>query len=386
MVTYDVVIIGGGAAGLFCAANILNPNLSVLVLERNNTCGKKILVSGGGRCNFTNMINSFEDYNSQNKHFPKSALNKFSSQDFISLIEDEGIKYVEKKLGQLFCQKTARPILDLLLNKCDKDNIDIQTGAQVSKIDHSDNIFTVNVSGAKIQASKLVIATGGVSYPALGATDFGYRLAKQFGHKIINCRPGLVGLNLPGFKQLAGTSLKVKVQVNKFKIEEEVLFTHKGLSGPSILKVSLYSENGSMIRVNWLPSIKLFEALTDENIMIHKYLNKYFPKKFTELILNKLNIDKREQINSISKKQLKALSEYIHNFKFQNKGTFGYQRAEVTVGGVDTDTISSKTMESKLIPGLYFIGEVLDVTGQLGGHNFQWAWSSAYAVARVLST
>ena len=385
MIKYDVVIIGGGAAGLFCAANINNPNLSILVLEKNNTCGKKILVSGGGRCNFTNLSNSFEDYNSQNIHFPKSALKNYTSQDFISLIEGEGIKYVEKKLGQLFCLKTAKPILEMLLKKCNKKNIEIQTGARIGRIDHFENYFTINVSDEKIKTNKLIVATGGVSYPALGASDLGYKLAMQFGHKIVNCRPGLVGINLSGFKQLAGTSVIAEVQINKFNIKEEVLFTHKGLSGPSILKASLFAENRSIIKINWLPTIKILEDLDDKSITIQKYLNIHLPKKFTELILNKLSINKTDQITSISKKQLNRLSEYIHNFKFENKGTFGYRRAEVTVGGVDTNKVSSKTMESQLLPGLYFIGEVLDVTGQLGGHNFQWAWSSAYAVGRSLS-
>ncbi|TDJ06064.1 MAG: aminoacetone oxidase family FAD-binding enzyme [Deltaproteobacteria bacterium] len=375
----DIAIIGAGAAGLMCGS-IIGSGRKTHIIEHNKTAGKKILISGGGRCNFTNIHSSFGDFVSSNPHFFKSALSNYSPHDFIDLIEKYKIPYFEKKLGQLFCKNSAKEVLAALLRECEKAKVSVLYGQNDLKISHIDDHFLLQNDKLELKAQNLVVATGGLSIPTIGASDIGYKIAKQFGHKIIPTRPALVAFKDDHFEGLSGISCVVEVKTNKFLVKEDILITHKGLSGPAILKASLYWSPGDKVTINWLPEIDLRELIySHKKKNITAILSEYLPNRLAQYFGEGLG-----NALDTSKKDIEALVKNITKFEFVPSGTEGFKKAEVTVGGVDTSKISSKTMESALMPGLYFIGEILDVTGQLGGHNFQWAWASGRAAGKAL--
>jgi len=373
-----------------CAIEAGNRGRRVLVLEHADKIGKKILISGGGRCNFTNLDVKPENFISNNPHFSKSALARYTPQDFISLIEKHGIKYHEKKLGQLFCDGSAKEIVQMLQKECDEAGVEIKVNCTIDKIEriinsNSETSFRVTGSLGEFTSETLVIATGGISIPQMGATDFGYKIAKQFSLKLTKTVPALVPftLNEKAYSDLSGLSIDSIVTCNNISFRENILITHKGLSGPAILQISSYWNESDEITIDLLPG-------TDVNQLIYEYsvnktelvnvLAKFFPKRFAEKWCE-LNFPSK-QVNKLSGKEIELIEEWLHNWKIIPKGTEGFGKAEVTKGGVDTNELSSKTMESKKVPGLYFIGEVVDVTGWLGGYNFQWAWASGFAAGQ----
>jgi predicted Rossmann fold flavoprotein len=385
----DVIIIGAGAAGLFCAGIAGKRGRSCIVIEHEERVGKKIGISGGGRCNFTNINTSPDNFISSNPNFCKSALARYRPEDFISLVESHKIAYHEKKLGQLFCDGSSEQIIEMLLKECKRGDVEIRLNCQVDKIT-KDQLFIVETNQERFESESLVIATGGLSIPKIGATDFGYRIAKQFGHNIVETRPALVPLTFDEkeqeeFNELSGISIDSIVSCNRKEFRENLLITHRGMSGPAILQISSYWRRGDWITIDLMPSIDIEEILfTDRNSnmeisnLLGNYLPKRFIKRWCELYI------KAQPINRYSNKELKEIANLIHNWRVKPNGTEGYKKAEVTAGGIDTRELDSKSMESKRIPGLYFIGEVIDVTGQLGGYNFQWAWASAYAAGQVV--
>lgn len=388
---YDAIIIGAGAAGLMCAITAASNGKKVVVLEHNERVGKKILISGGGKCNFTNYFCSKDNYISENIHFFKSALSQYTQYDFIEMVESYGVKYYEKKLGQLFCKNSAQEIINLLLTKCHEENVDILLKCKILKIDKLADCFRVETNLKTLKARAIVIATGGLSVPSIGATDFGYQVARQFGHKIVETRPGLVPivLNTSDYSwagELAGISIDCIVSVGSKSFRENLLFTHKGLSGPAILQISNYS--CGEFYIDFLPEIDLekvvrLEKNNSPKRKLKNLLNIYLPDRFVELWLAYLKIEDKN-LASISNSEINLLINNFKKYHLKYAKTEGYRKAEVTIGGVDTNQISSKTMESNLVKGLYFIGEVLDVTGQLGGYNFQWAWSSGYVCGKSI--
>ncbi len=383
----DVVIIGAGAAGLMCAIEAGKRGHSVVVVEHNASIGEKIRISGGGRCNFTNVTAENKNFLSANPHFCKSALARFTAEDFIALVEKHGINYHEKKLGQLFCDEGAQQIIDMLLKECAQANVEICTGCTVSGVRKDGNFIIVTNVGEFVSAS-LVIATGGLSIPKLGATNFGYSTAKQFGLKVTKLKPGLVPLtvapdDLEFFRTLSGVSLDAIVRCNGVEFRENILFTHRGLSGPAILQISSYWNDGDVITINVLPDIdilQLFLTHHQSKKEITTVLDQHLPKRFVDNWCDKLGGSKL--MHTYSRKELERIAHDLHNWQIIPNGTEGFGKAEVTVGGVDTDELSSKTMEAKKIAGLYFIGECVDVTGWLGGFNFQWAWSSGWVAGQ----
>jgi len=386
----DVVIIGAGAAGLMCAIEAGKRKRSVLVLEHMDKTGKKIRVSGGGSCNFTNIHLSPDHYLSANPHFCKSALARFSPHDFIAMLESHGITYYEKEKGQLFCRGTSVDIVRMLHEECNKAGIEIHLNCRTGSIRTKAGLFFASTHFGRIEARALVIATGGLSYPELGATGLGHRLAAQFGLRIIQPKPALVPLTFSSkdmeiFSELSGVSVKSKVSCNNKEFSGNILFTHRGLSGPAILQISSYWKKGDCIHIDLQPDIDIYGKLIEKRqsrIQIKNLLAQYFPKRFIhkwcELYI------KPKPLCQYADKELEGISKHLKNWEIKPAGTEGYNRAEVTLGGVDTDELSSKTMEAKKVPGLYFIGEVIDVTGQLGGYNLQWAWSSGYAAGQYV--
>ncbi len=393
----DVLIIGAGASGLFCAIQAGKRGKTVAILDNGKKIGRKILMSGGGFCNFTNLDVSAENYLSQNPHFVKSALAQFSQWDFIALVAEYGIAYHEKELGQLFCDNSAQDIVNLLENLCEKNNVGIHLRQDISEviaIDEGDFRFMVVSSGKQWLCRHLVIATGGLSMPALGATPFGYKVAEQFGLNIIPPRASLVPFTYREtekfYTALSGVSLPVVVQAENGKtFSNQLLFTHRGLSGPAILQISNYWQPNQTLEIDLLPNDELSEVLKQAKqqspkLQLKTLLARYLPKKWVEVAIEQgLVID--ETLANLSNQKIQQLDQLIHYWQFQPNSTEGYRTAEVTLGGVDTQQISSKTMEAKTQKGLYFIGEVLDVTGQLGGYNFQWAWSSGFACGNNLN-
>lgn len=385
----DVLIIGGGAAGLMCASTAGYRGKKVIVLEASNRCGKKILMSGGGRCNFTNTGTSPKNFISQNPHFCKSALARYSPNDFIELVERHGIAYHEKELGQLFCDESSKQIVKMLLDECQFAQVEINVDCKIESIVRSD-CFVVRCNQGIIFADKLVIASGGLSIPSLGATGFGYDIAKQFSHSIIATRAGLVPFTLSGkpleqYATLAGVSLPVTVKTKTSEFSNALLFTHRGLSGPAILQASSYWQLGQPIEINLLPDIDAGEHFITLQQQGHKaelktVLSELLPKRLAQLLCTDFFSNK--SINQYKHSELKEIAYALQHWTLTPSGTEGYRTAEVTLGGVNTDEISSSTFESKLCPDLYFIGEVLDVTGHLGGYNFQWAWACATAAGR----
>ncbi|MCI5071512.1 NAD(P)/FAD-dependent oxidoreductase [bacterium] len=392
--TYPCIIIGGGAAGLKAASILGQKKIKTLLLEHNSSLGRKILISGGGRCNFTNMHASAQDYISQNPHFVKSALSQYTAKDFIDEVKQAKIPFYEKKLGQLFCKRSAHDILNMLINRIDKNQVTLATNQSITSITKSKDNYIISLSSDEQYSCKhLIVATGGLSFNKLGASDFGYTLAQQFGHTIIKTEPALDGFkaqdnDLKKFSLLAGVSLPVSIKTNGYTVEDDLLFTHQGLSGPAALKASLYWQHTMPVCLNFLPQFSntvLFEKALQEQKQTqgHKQLKSLLkpllPQRFIENFIENAVLNKK--IAELRTVQLHDIAEQMTQFTFTPLKTVGYHKAEVTRGGVCTKDISSKTMQSKLCPGLYFIGEVVDVTGQLGGYNFQWAWSSAHACA-----
>ncbi|WP_314139562.1 NAD(P)/FAD-dependent oxidoreductase [Buttiauxella noackiae] len=391
---FDAVIIGAGAAGMFCAAMAGQAGSKVLLIDNGKKPGRKILMSGGGRCNFTNLYIEPAAYLSQNPHFCKSALARYTQWDFIDMVGKHGIAWHEKTLGQLFCDDSAQQIVDMLVAECEKGHVTTRLRSEVLSIEHDENGYTIELNGDSVQATKLVIATGGLSMPGLGATPFGYKIAEQFGLKVLPTRAGLVPFTLhkPLLEQLqvlSGVSVpSVITAENGVSFRESLLFTHRGLSGPAILQLSSYWQPGEFVIVNLLPDTDLDELLNEQrsahpNQSLKNTLAMVLPKRLVECL------QLLEQIPDVTLKQLNVrqqsdLIETLQNWRVQPNGTEGYRTAEVTLGGVDTNELSSRTMEAKKVPGLYFIGEVIDVSGWLGGYNFQWAWSSAWACAQDL--
>ena len=387
---YDTIILGGGAAGLFCAARAGQRGKRVLVLERAAKVGKKILISGGGRCNFTNVNAGPANYLSSNPHFAKSALARYSPKDFIELVDSYGIAHHEKTLGQLFCDGPAQQIVDLLLAECAKGNVEIRCEEDIEKVSHSDQAFTVITQNGTYSAPALVIATGGPSIPKMGATGFAYDLARQFGLKVVEPRPALVPLTLGGeqvlFREISGVSAPVVATANKASFAEAALFTHRGLSGPAILQVSSYWKPGDAVSINFLPDHSegwLLEAKRlKPRATLTSVLREVLSDRLADILADKIALS--TELGNAPDAKLREAEARLSRWIFQPNGSEGFAKAEVTIGGTSTAELSSKTMESKKIPGLYAIGEAVDVTGWLGGYNFQWAWASAVAAADAL--
>lgn len=385
----DVIIIGGGAAGLFCAIEAGKRGRRVLVLEHADRVGKKIAISGGGRCNFTNIHTSPANFLSANPHFCKSALARYTAGDFIALVQKHGIKYHEKKLGQLFCDDSSQQIIDMLLGECAYAGVEIRCGCQVRRLSQGDG-FILETNQGSFSASSMVIATGGLSIAPLGATDFGYSIARQFDLKIETPRPALVPFTLSSTIQkqlssLSGVSLDVLVGFQGAEFRENILITHRGLSGPAILQISLYWERDAAILINLLPDEDILDLLKDKQgseIELANLLAQFWPRRFAQAWCD-LYAPSRP-LKQFNGRELAGIAEKIQRLQVTPAGTEGFKKAEVTAGGVATSELSSQTMEAKRVPGLYFIGEVVDVTGQLGGYNFQWAWASGSAAGQAV--
>ncbi len=385
----DVIILGAGAAGLMCGIEAGKRGRSVLVLERNQQIGEKIRISGGGRCNFTNRVTEHEHYISENPHFCKSALARFTPDDFIALVWKHGIAYHEKTLGQLFCDQSSRQIIALLEKECGDAGVTMSVDCQVSDV-RKGKRFIVSTNSEEFESDSLVIATGGLSIPKLGATDFGYRLAGQFGLNVVQTAPGLVPItfnqeDVSFFNELSGVSLEVIASCNGQAFRENLLFTHRGLSGPAILQISSYWNPGDPISVNLSPDVDLRKFLSDKNrsgTELSTVLSEILPKRLAKQLCERHGWSK--PLHRYSAAELSATATQLHAWKLEPKGTEGFSKAEVTRGGVDTNELSSKTMEARNIPGLFIIGEVVDVTGHLGGYNFQWAWASGFVAGQYV--
>lgn len=394
MEQFDVIIIGAGAAGLFCAAQAGQRGRRVLLLDNGKKPGRKILMSGGGRCNFTNLYTEPAAYLSHNPHFCKSALARYTQWDFIDLVNRHGIAWHEKTLGQLFCDDSAQQIVDLLLAECDKGNVTLRLRSEVLRVARDESGYTLQLNGSTVQAEKLVIASGGLSMPGLGASPFGYKIAEQFGLSVFPTRAALVPFTLhkPLLEQLqtlSGVALETTIDAQDgTRFKEAMLFTHRGLSGPAVLQISSYWQPGEFVTIDLSPATPLEAFLTAQreahpNLSLKNSLAKILPKRLVE-VLQALKVVPDITLKQLNSKQQTELAQTLHAWRIQPNGTEGYRTAEVTLGGVDTTQLSSKTMEARAVPGLYFIGEVADVTGWLGGYNFQWAWSSAWACAQAL--
>ena len=391
----DAIVLGGGAAGLFCAARAGQRGKRVLVLERANKVGKKILISGGGRCNFTNVNAGPANYISANPHFAKSALARYTPQDFIELVDSYGIAHHEKTLGQLFCDGSAQQIVDMLLGECERakdsgGNVDVRCEEEIADIAHDDSLFHVNTQNGTFTAPALVIATGGPSIPKMGATGFAYELARQFGLKVVEPRPALVPLTLGGeqvlFREISGVSAPVVATANKVSFAEAALFTHRGLSGPAILQVSSYWKHGDPVAINFLPDQQegwLIDAKRENpRATLKSVLREHLADRLADILAEKIALS--SELGNAPDAKLRDAESRLARWIFQPNGSEGFAKAEVTIGGISTAELSSKTMESKKIPGLYAIGEAVDVTGWLGGYNFQWAWASAVATGEAI--
>ena len=387
---YDVIIIGAGAAGMMCAIESGKRGKSVLLVDHAAKIAEKIRISGGGRCNFTNINTNPKNFISQNPNFSISALNQYTPHDFIELIKKHNIAYHEKTLGQLFCDHKSQLIIDMLLSECNQANVKIKKSFVVDKVEKVNDEYIVINNNDKYFSKSLVIATGGLSIPKIGATDFGYKIASQFNLNIVETQPALVPLTftdeiLSLCNELSGLSLNANISQGNISFEEGMLFTHRGLSGPSILQISSYWSQGNSININLCPRDNLGEILQDkkntkpkQNII--SILCEFLPKRLAMIICDKNKF--KGNISELSKQSLDKINNIINSWRVTPKGSEGYRTAEVTRGGVDTDEISSKTMMCRNHPGLFFIGEVVDVTGHLGGYNFQWAWSSGFVAGQ----
>ena len=381
---HDVIVIGGGGGGMFCAFTAANRGKKVLLLEHNERVGKKIEISGGGRCNFTNINASAENYLSGNRDFCKSALARYTPWDFIALVEKHGIAYHEKKLGQQFCDGSSRQIISMLESECLDAGVRILCGCRVEEVVKND-LYEVITAKGRFTAPSLVIATGGLSFPKLGSSDIGYRIARKFGIGVTQLRPGLVPLTYRAeeksfYEPLAGVAMPVRVTLASKSFDEAMLFTHRGVSGPAILQISSYWKEGEPLSIDLLPGkeeIGIFESLIRSGSTPLKTLCKVWPRRFAESWCASNAPD--QPMARCSKVEIERLKTSLHAWEQRFQSTEGYPKAEVTLGGIETGELSSKTMEARKVPGLYFIGEVVDVTGWLGGYNFQWAWASAHA-------
>lgn len=389
---YDVIIIGAGAAGLMCAIEAGRRGRRTLLIEHAPKPAEKIRISGGGRCNFTNVHASPANFISQNPHFCVSALKRYTPTDFIAKVDAHGIAWHEKTLGQLFCGQSSKQIIILLTDECREAGVKLQVSTSVERIDRAGDQFTVNTDKGALSCRSLVIATGGKSIPKMGATDFAYRIAAQFGLNVIEPRPALVPLTfssdiLTQTRPLSGVSTDAIAGCNGASFREALLFTHRGFSGPSILQISSYWREGDEISINLAPDVDLFSALRAARAeqgkqAPHTALSQHLPKRLAETLAAWANMG--ERIGDASDARLKSFCDAVQNWRVKPVGSEGYRTAEVTLGGVDTQELSSKTMEAKSVPGLYFIGEGVDVTGWLGGYNFQWAWSSGWAAGQAV--
>ena len=391
MKNYDVVIIGAGAAGLMCAMTAGQRGRKVLILDHAERAGKKILISGGGSCNFTNLYLDSDHYISANPHFCKSALSRFSQHDFISLVEKHNVSFQQRQLGQLFCNGNSVEILDLLLEECRISGVKILNRCTIKKIEEG-NCFTIMTNSENYIAKSLVIATGGLSMPTIGATGFGYEIAEQFGLNIQSREPGLVPLtfskdDLKNFSDLSGISIDADVFCNGQSFREALLFTHRGVSGPAVLQISNYWQPGDEVIINLLPDINLTETIKqwqkqrpkmELKNLIGELLTRRLAHRWLELWYH------NKPVNQYNEKEINDVADVFHVWRIRPSGTEGYNMAEVTRGGVDTDDLSSKTFEARKTKGLYFIGEVVDVTGWLGGYNLQWAWSSGFCAGQFV--
>ena len=386
----EVIIIGAGAAGLLCSIEAAKRGRKVLVLDHANKVGKKILMSGGGRCNFTNEQVTPDRFISHNPHFCKSALTRYTQWDFIDLVKKHRIPFHEKTLGQLFCDKSSKDIVEMLLDEAQSAGVEIQLNTTINKIEQTEFGFKLRTTQSIFECQSLVIATGGLSIPTMGASPFGYQIAEQFGIKVWPTRAGLVPLTLHDkdkekLAPLSGISSSSLVSHDKISFNEDLLITHRGLSGPSILQISSYWTPGETIQITLRPDLNLFDNLKAAKKSYPKrnlitILSEYFPKRLLEVFIDQQDLS--ATLANFSDLKLEEISDKLQAWVIKPNGTEGYRTAEVTLGGVDCDAISSKTMEAKTVPGLYFIGEVLDVTGWLGGYNFQWAWSSGWAAGQ----
>jgi len=387
---FDVIIVGAGAAGMMSAIEAGKRGRKVLLVDHYKKIGEKIRISGGGRCNFTNINTNPNKFLSQNPKFVKSALSQYTQNDFINLINKYEIKFHEKKLGQLFCDQSAQQIVEMLLKECELANVTILKEFVIKEIDKENNQYNISTETEKFSSESLIIATGGLSVPKIGATSFGYEIAKKFDHDIIETLPALVPLTfnekiLEMCKELTGLSVEAIVSFNKTLFQEGMLFTHRGLSGPSILQISSYWKQGDNIKVNLSPKLNVYQLLEEKRKLNPKFdilniVSEILPKRLAQIICSKNEVG--GNISELSNKILKQLSENINNWLINPTGSEGYRTAEVTLGGVNTKELSSKTMMSNKHKNLFFIGEVVDVTGHLGGYNFQWAWSSGYVAGQ----
>ncbi len=401
MNTWDVVIVGAGAAGLFCAGVAGQRGLKVLVIDHSDKVAEKVRISGGGRCNFTNRLLDAsapqKHFISQNPHFCRSALSRYTPQDFIDLVKKHGIAFHEKHKGQLFCDHSAEDVIRMLLAECDAGGVTLRTSCSVKSLTHNADTagYTLETSQGTLDTASVVVATGGLSIPKIGATGWGYEVATQFGLRLVERRPGLVPLTFDGeawapYAQLAGLALPVGIETGDKKtrmhFDEDLLFTHRGLSGPAVLQISSYWKDNTPIRLNLAPEVNLPERLAEAKLRSKKLLGhelaSLVPSRLAEAWVSQDAALQRTSAE-VPDKALNKLAEALGNWQLTPTGSEGYKKAEVTLGGVDTRDVSSQTMESKQ-PGLYFIGEVVDVTGWLGGYNFQWAWASAHACAQAL--
>jgi predicted Rossmann fold flavoprotein len=389
----DVVIIGAGASGLMCAIEAGKRGRRVLVIDHANKAGKKILMSGGGRCNFTNYSVEAEHFISQNPHFCKSALSRFTQWDFLALIEQYQIPFHERSHGQFFCDESAKDVLNLLLSECEQANVTLRLECKVQSLNQlEDHLFQIMTDKGTVQCESVVIATGGLSIPKMGATAFGYQVAEQFDIDIIPPRAALVPFTLqPEDKEkyapLSGIAVPCIISNQKLSFKENILFTHRGLSGPAVLQISSYWQAGEAVWVNFLPDLGVENALKAKHaskvkLQLKNVLAEWLPKRLVNVLINQKLL--AQSLQQLSDKQINEIAALIEHWEIKPNGTEGYRTAEVTAGGVDCTAISSKTMQSNSVSGLFFIGEVLDVTGWLGGYNFQWAWSSGWCAGQYV--
>ncbi|MDA9652647.1 NAD(P)/FAD-dependent oxidoreductase [bacterium] len=389
-IKFDVIVVGAGAAGMMSAIEAGKRGRKVLLVDHYKKIGEKIRISGGGRCNFTNINTSPNKFLSQNPKFVKSALSQYTQNDFINLINKYEIKFHEKKLGQLFCDHSAQQIVEMLLKECELANVTILKEFIIKDLSKDNDQYLVSTENDKYSSQSLIVATGGLSVPKIGATSFGYEIAKKFDHDLIETLPALVPLTfnekiLEMCKELTGLSVEAIVSFNKVLFQEGMLFTHRGLSGPSILQISSYWKQGDNIKINLSPKLNIYEYLEDKRKLNPKFeieniINEILPKRLAKIICDKNEVG--GNISELSNKILKKLSDAINSWMINPTGSEGYRTAEVTLGGINTKELSSKTMMSNKHKNLFFIGEVVDVTGHLGGYNFQWAWSSGYVAGQ----
>ncbi len=387
---FDVIVLGAGAAGLMAASVAGQRGKSVAVLDHCNAVGKKILISGGGRCNFTNLGIEPGCFLSKNPHFAKSALARYTQHDFLDLVNSHNIDWHEKTLGQLFCDGSAKQIVQMLLTECSEAKVDVHLEKHVTGLNHDGRHFVVETPDLTYRAGAIVMATGGLSIPKLGASDLAYKIARQFKLKVVEPKPALVPFTLSQmeslFKELSGVATEVVVRCGRTEFAEAALFTHKGLSGPAILQISSYWQHGNPIGINFLPTKKpgwLSELKGSRpQIQLVTALNQLLPERLAETLAERLMDEQEQKLIQFKDSQLADIERQLSDWQFNPSGTEGFAKAEVTIGGISTDELSSKTMESKKMPGLYFIGECVDVTGWLGGYNFQWAWSSGWVAGQ----